>query len=486
MDNSDLNTFIKELDEKLRSYEGLRGDGYKETLRDQFNLAKRFYGYLLKSERVPDDKLFDDIAMDMDADLMGWVVELPFALSDYGGMIDEAVEVCNLFAEVHSPENFFGDMAVILAEAGRHDEALERIAKNLERFSDDAWIVIKAGQAYQTLEETDKAIALYNQAYKMTSPLSYDRAGVLERLIPLLKKLGRDDEATALIENEEQAEKARKASYKKHEKKETTFSALADNQKPMPVTARKIGRNEPCPCGSGKKYKKCCLKRDEENAFATLTGTRSDDDIISADTVFDYGKPCIDDAFLRTNDVHEISGLRLLYSLILNPIVEELAHKTVLGFLNRGREEMDLITNATGVEALLAIMRNNPDPINHAPLMKKLVSYREQAVPRILQELKKPQNDSFVELSARILHRTGKNYSKELIDIITAGENRNAYAISVLCVLLGFYDNDESEKLMWDYYHYMKRTYPNNTYSDGPLLGLIEMRERKREQAFLH
>lgn len=23
---------------------------------------------------------------------------------------------------------------------------------------------------------------------------------------------------------------------------------------------RKIGRNDPCPCGSGKKYKKCCLK----------------------------------------------------------------------------------------------------------------------------------------------------------------------------------------------------------------------------------
>jgi uncharacterized protein YecA (UPF0149 family) len=22
----------------------------------------------------------------------------------------------------------------------------------------------------------------------------------------------------------------------------------------------KIGRNQPCPCGSGKKYKKCCLQ----------------------------------------------------------------------------------------------------------------------------------------------------------------------------------------------------------------------------------
>ena len=26
------------------------------------------------------------------------------------------------------------------------------------------------------------------------------------------------------------------------------------------VTSNKIGRNEPCPCGSGKKYKKCCGK----------------------------------------------------------------------------------------------------------------------------------------------------------------------------------------------------------------------------------
>ena len=29
----------------------------------------------------------------------------------------------------------------------------------------------------------------------------------------------------------------------------------------MPVrNENKIGRNAPCPCGSGKKYKRCCLK----------------------------------------------------------------------------------------------------------------------------------------------------------------------------------------------------------------------------------
>jgi len=25
----------------------------------------------------------------------------------------------------------------------------------------------------------------------------------------------------------------------------------------------KIGRNDPCACGSGRKYKRCCLERDE-------------------------------------------------------------------------------------------------------------------------------------------------------------------------------------------------------------------------------
>ena len=31
----------------------------------------------------------------------------------------------------------------------------------------------------------------------------------------------------------------------------------AQGRKPV-VSAVKVGRNDPCPCGSGKKYKKCC------------------------------------------------------------------------------------------------------------------------------------------------------------------------------------------------------------------------------------
>ena len=37
------------------------------------------------------------------------------------------------------------------------------------------------------------------------------------------------------------------------------ISDLENSLNPLiPLQAEKIGRNEPCKCGSGKKYKKCC------------------------------------------------------------------------------------------------------------------------------------------------------------------------------------------------------------------------------------
>ena len=33
-----------------------------------------------------------------------------------------------------------------------------------------------------------------------------------------------------------------------------------------PTAGSQVGRNEKCPCGSGRKYKQCCLRKDEEKA----------------------------------------------------------------------------------------------------------------------------------------------------------------------------------------------------------------------------
>ena len=48
--------------------------------------------------------------------------------------------------------------------------------------------------------------------------------------------------------------------------KETSASGTPDAAvKQQPVRKeKKVGPNDPCPCGSGKKYKKCCMQKDKE------------------------------------------------------------------------------------------------------------------------------------------------------------------------------------------------------------------------------
>ena len=37
-------------------------------------------------------------------------------------------------------------------------------------------------------------------------------------------------------------------------------------KQPVRTAAGKVGPNDPCPCGSGKKYKKCCMQKDKANS----------------------------------------------------------------------------------------------------------------------------------------------------------------------------------------------------------------------------
>lgn len=58
-----------------------------------------------------------------------------------------------------------------------------------------------------------------------------------------------------------------RADWEEHYSKfEDRFYDEVEELKNIPVKTKKIGRNEPCPCGSGKKYKKCCLNKD--NVFS--------------------------------------------------------------------------------------------------------------------------------------------------------------------------------------------------------------------------
>lgn len=55
---------------------------------------------------------------------------------------------------------------------------------------------------------------------------------------------------------------ADKTEQRVKKKMDTRLAELnSQHGEPVQVTRRKIGRNDPCPCSSGKKFKKCCLSK---------------------------------------------------------------------------------------------------------------------------------------------------------------------------------------------------------------------------------
>ena len=63
----------------------------------------------------------------------------------------------------------------------------------------------------------------------------------------------------------------------------------------------KVGRNHPCPCGSGKKYKHCCLSRDE--AAAAADREQKHRIAMSVDAPRASWRPIVDDRGARLDEM---------------------------------------------------------------------------------------------------------------------------------------------------------------------------------------
>ena len=83
--------------------------------------------------------------------------------------------------------------------------------------------------------------------------------------------------------------------------------------------ARKVRRNEPCPCGSGKKYKHCCMRKDQTASTQQLTLRQEEADLMSQLYRFSQSPPFNADlqaAFILFWNDHQASGaLRALEPL---------------------------------------------------------------------------------------------------------------------------------------------------------------------------
>ena len=112
----------------------------------------------------------------------------------------------------------------------------------------DAMDDLKQGIGLRAYGQHDPVVAYKNEGYEMfQAMISAIREETIRRMF-LVRVQPRQE-----VKREKVA-------------KETgTFAAGESQVKKVPVrnAAKKVGPNDPCPCGSGKKYKKCCMQKEK-------------------------------------------------------------------------------------------------------------------------------------------------------------------------------------------------------------------------------
>ena len=106
----------------------------------------------------------------------------------------------------------------------------------------DAMEDLKEGIHLRSYAQQDPVVAFRNESYDMFDEMTATiRENTVKMMLTTIPRRREDVERKAVV-------------------KETATSAGTDNSvKAEPVRkGKKVGPNDPCPCGSGKKYKKCC------------------------------------------------------------------------------------------------------------------------------------------------------------------------------------------------------------------------------------
>jgi tetratricopeptide (TPR) repeat protein len=181
-----------------------------------------------------------------------WLMNLP-GLLVRAGLVAEAAAVAEraATADPGNAQLFLGDLAQSLGEAGHAEAAAKRAEENLRAFPDQPWVLVTSGFAYAP-SDPERAEALFRRAVSVArageSPSEVEE--VYEQYLEFLAdQPGREADRQAALR--ELAEWKRSRGW---------ISAVGEPALTTAPIAKavKVGRNEPCPCGSGRKFKRCC------------------------------------------------------------------------------------------------------------------------------------------------------------------------------------------------------------------------------------
>ena len=176
----------------------------------------------------------------------------PETLPSAQQLADDIFEVCE--GVYRQKELAIAGLNLLRGEEKVDMRELERVI--MLRVVDEYWMDnidamddLKQGIGLKAYGQHDPVVAYKEEGYQMfEAMITAIREETVRRLFAMQVK------PTAQIQRQRVA-------------KETAAAGASDGTvKKQPVKAqKKAGPNDPCPCGSGKKYKKCCMQKDKAN-----------------------------------------------------------------------------------------------------------------------------------------------------------------------------------------------------------------------------
>ena len=182
----------------------------------------------------------------------------------FSEMYDKLVDLAKQKYREHEEEmvNFYNDVISQYEENPRVQHPFEddNIARNVERdimlqVVDNRWIdhlhnidILREGIGLRAYGQKDPLIEYKKEAYDLFNNMMYDIQA------ETVKHLFRTKFGVQIVKREEVETNLSKAAENFDSSEESEDIEVKPIKK-----GEKIGRNDPCPCGSGKKYKNCCM-----------------------------------------------------------------------------------------------------------------------------------------------------------------------------------------------------------------------------------
>ncbi|MBQ3312008.1 preprotein translocase subunit SecA [bacterium] len=187
----------------------------------------------------------------------------------FNEMYDKLLDLAKQKYKEHEEEmvNFYNEVISQYEENPKEQHPFEddNIARAVERdimlqVVDNRWIdhlhnidILRDGIGLRAYGQKDPLIEYKKEAYDLFNNMMYDIQA------EFVKHLFRTKFGVQIVQREEVETNLSRAAeeFDSSEEKEDV------EVKPI-VKGDKIGRNDPCPCGSGKKYKNCCMNKQQQ------------------------------------------------------------------------------------------------------------------------------------------------------------------------------------------------------------------------------